>query len=75
MDGLMLLCASGAEGAGTCDVEGCGGRVVEEELVYACTAHNKYAISVISMVPSGSIKILLRRTGRITLGIILLVIL
>ena len=30
-------------GAGTCGVAGCGGGVEGGELVYACTAHNKYA--------------------------------
>jgi hypothetical protein len=40
---MRLMCASSAEGAGTCDVEGCGGVVEKEELVYICTAHNKYA--------------------------------
>ena len=40
---MRLMCASSVEGAGTCDVEGCGGWVEKEELVYICTAHNKYA--------------------------------
>ena len=39
---MRLMCASSAERAGTCDVEGCGGLVKGEELVYICTAHNKY---------------------------------
>ena len=37
------MCASSAEGAGTCGVDGCGGWVEREELVYICTVHNKYA--------------------------------
>ena len=38
------MCASSApQGAGTCDVEGCGGRVEVEEMVYVCTDHNQYA--------------------------------
>jgi hypothetical protein len=40
---MRLMCASSAEGAGTCDVDGCDGWVEREELVYICTAHNKYA--------------------------------
>ena len=41
---MRLMCASSApQGAGTCDVEGCGGRVEVEEMVYVCTDHNQYA--------------------------------
>ena len=41
---MRCMCASSApQGAGTCDVEGCGGRVEVEEMVYVCTEHNEYA--------------------------------
>ena len=40
---MRLMCASSAEGTGTCDADGCGGWTEREELVYICTAHNKYA--------------------------------
>ena len=40
---MRLMCASSAEGAGTCDVEGCGGWVGVGGLVYVYTAHNEYA--------------------------------
>jgi hypothetical protein len=41
---MRFMCASSApQGAGTCDVEGCGGRVEVEEMVYVCTEHNEYA--------------------------------
>ena len=40
---MRFMCASNAQGAGTCDVEGCGGRVEVEELVYVCTTHNEHA--------------------------------
>ena len=41
---MRCMCASSApQGAGTCDVEGCGGRVELGEMVYVCTAHNEYA--------------------------------
>ena len=42
-DRMRLMRASSAGGAGTCDVEGCGGWVEREQLVYACTGHNDYA--------------------------------
>ena len=41
---MRLMCVSSApQGAGTCDVEGCGGRVESGEMLYVCTAHNEYA--------------------------------